>query len=391
MRIQVRTSGSPQAAPRTKKASKTKTTAKSRQALPLSTNVSSPASRARGTRPRINDDDEDNDYDYDDEDTNINLPRRRAASRSKGTGYIRDDFVVSDPADEDYSDDSDGFERVRDAGRPLRRAQQGFGDPITIDERIAGLSEIEREVLESFVEEARKECKKIMMNKGLRAVPFTDTMLREMGIRLPSTQEEMRSIPGIDPLKVDNFSKPFLALTARWRQSRKDMMLGAQNPIKPFDPNHQIVDLVSDDAEDDFGAEDLSDQEQTSSYFAGNKAAADFNMQMDQAQGQRRAAEALATTKKRPAADDFRAGGSRKRNSGGVRAFKEKYAYKDNKKSEGGRSRATSGGGAAKRKTSSVYAANTGRAKSKANSTGMAGGQEGQRTMPFGGIGMMPT
>jgi len=298
--------------------------------------------------------------------------------------------VVSDPADEDYADESDGFEEVRDAGQSSRRVQQSFGDPITVDERIASLSEIEREVLESFVEEARKECKKIMNKKDLRTVPFTDTMLREMGLQLPSTQDEMRKIPGIDSLKVDLYSKPFLALTARWRQSRKDMMLGAQNPIKPFDPNHQIVDLVSDDAEDS-DHEELSDQEQTSAYFQMNRAVADFNMQMNQAQEERQATQATKT-KKRPAADDARTSGSRKRSSGGGKSFAKRFAFKEGKKSDAGPSRSTSGGEAPKRKSSSSYTANTGRAKSRGPpTTGTASAGGGQRTLMPGRIGMMPT
>jgi len=297
---------------------------------------------------------------------------------------------VSDPADDDYSDESDGFEEVRDAGQSSRRAERSFGDPIMIDDRIANLSEVEQEVLESFVEEARKECKKIMNKKDLRTVPFTDTMLREMGLQLPSTQDEMRRIPGIDPLKVDLYSKPFLALTSRWRQSRNDMMLGAQNPIKPFDPNHQIVDLVSDDAENSDN-EELSDQE-TSAYFpnTNTKAAADFNMQINQAQEERQAAQS-AKTKKRPAADDSRTSESRKRSSGGGRSFAKKFAFKDKKKNDAGPSRSTSGGEAPKRKSSSTYTANTGRAKSRAPPAGAASGGAGQRKFMPGGIGMMPT
>ena len=389
--IQIRVSNSPAGASKSKKKKPAKT---KRQQLPLSTNVSSPAPQSRAsTRPRSAGYDNDDDEDDDDDAGPIAYLRQ---SRARGHGYARGDFVVSDQlGDDDYEDnDDDGFEAVRDPGRSEPRTRQKINQPITMDERMQGMSEIQRDAIDGFVQEAKMKCAELMRKKNLRTTPFTDTMLFEMGQHLPLDMAGLRRVPGIDPLKVDAFGEQMLALTREWKVNYDNMMHGGANPQVPYDPNHQIVDLVSDDENAFAGNEDFSDEEPNSKFFGRqdpepSTATANFNRQMAEAQAQRQS-QAAPQSKKRPAAEDSRSGGSRKRNSGSgnKRAFVKKFAHKEKKGGDSAAPSRAASGGDPKRKTSSTYGANTGRAKSK-GSTGGGGG--GQRTFVAGGIGMMPT
>lgn len=291
----------------------------------------------------------------------------------------------------DDEDEDEYFEAIREAGTLAPRSRPRLSEPITRDQTVEQLHHVHQMVLDDFVEEGKVEGQRIMNLKNLKTVPFTETMLRQMAMTFPTTEAEMRQIPGIDQLKVDNFSQPFLKLTKKWKQTLREMMHGGANPNRPFDPNHQIVDLVSDDdGGDTYGSElDLSEEEQSSKFFGQqSRAAANFNRQMEEAT-QSRMTQA-AKTRKRPAADGDRAGPSRKRSSGGgatsKKKFHKQYAYKENKAGPS-TSRAGAGGAVAKRKSSSTYGANTGRAKSR----GPAAGGGTQRTFMAGGIGMMPT
>src|SRR4051794_35656904 len=68
---------------------------------------------------------------------------------SKHVDYEQDDFVISD----DEDDEENAFESMQD---PRNRGHQNpvdsFGGPITTDGRMAGLSEIHRDVVFQFVQ-----------------------------------------------------------------------------------------------------------------------------------------------------------------------------------------------------------------------------------------------
>ena len=355
--------------------------------------MSSPAPQSRAsTRPRSAGYDNDDDEEDDDDAGPIAYPRQ---SRTRGHGYARDDFVVSDQlGDDDYEDnDDDGFEAVRDPRRSEPRPRQKTNQPITIDERMQGMSEIQRDAIDGFVQQAKQKCAEIMRKKNMSRTPFTDTMLWEMGQRLPVDMAGLSRVPGIDPLKVEAYGEQMLVLTREWKRNYDNMMHGGANPQVPYDPNHQIVDLVSDDENAFAGNEDFSDEEPNSRYFGAQEpgpstAAADFNRQIEEAKAQR-LSQAAPQGKKRPAAEDNRSGGSRKRNSGSgnKRGFEKKFTHKEKKGGDSTAPTRAASGGEPKRKTSSTYGANTGRAKSKA----ATGGGGGQRTFAAGGIGMMPT
>ena len=78
-------------------------------------------------------------------------------------GYERNDFVVSDgegQSPEESDDEDDAFEPVREAGELARSKKRQLGPPITTDEKLDGLSENHRLVVEDFVHHAKSEMEK---------------------------------------------------------------------------------------------------------------------------------------------------------------------------------------------------------------------------------------
>lgn len=157
--------------------------AAAKQDYPLSTNVSSPIQQA--SRRRI--------AQYSNSDPNVKL---------KSKGYSRDAFVVSDNdaiSGNEFDEDSEAFEPVREAGKSRISKKRELGPPIMTDEKLEKLNPTHRMVVDDFMCRAKKEsenvCSKswglfcfsadgfqILMDKNLRSHPFTDTVLREMAI-----------------------------------------------------------------------------------------------------------------------------------------------------------------------------------------------------------------
>lgn len=326
--MQIRNTPRPKAHPSTKVKSKTrvrasKPTKKGSRAppdMPLSTNVSSPIQAASS--------------------------RRKAKSPSRGdvhaNGYQRDDFVVSDPEFDnpieiDGESSDDAFEPVRIAGQPRQERVRTLGPPITSDGLMANLDEFHRILVESFVDSAEKKAKDIMINKGLRRVPFTKSMLRHMAINFTETPEKMLEIPGISAECVKLYGKDFYKMIqATYRSYMEDLEQREDAP----DPNAQnVIDLVSDD-ESEYGSMPESDMEEEepgepSAYFP-SQSVEDFNSRFGQAQSQaanKRAAAPSQAPKKwhpkskkrnyRPTGGTNR--GNQNRFSGGSRSSSNAY------------------------------------------------------------------
>lgn len=224
-----------------------------------STNISSPA-RAPPKRSI-------RDYTYDEPAGNATASRQRKPKPLSR----QDNFnFPDDPDDEDY-DDGDDFEPVRDAQPSKPKRNRTLGPPITVDERIAGLPDWHRDILEHFVTNAKKTAKDIQIQMNIRNQPFSDTVLREMGLDLPKTLDDLKRISGVNTEMADRYGRRFLALVAEIRQ----MMYGDNSPApkKPVsrrpiiqddddedddepvlqDPNHHLViDLLSEDENNDF-------------------------------------------------------------------------------------------------------------------------------------------
>jgi bloom syndrome protein len=191
-------------------------------------------------------------------------------------GYEADGFVAVDEEDNEES-----FEPVR-AAKPRR----AVGQPITADERMAGLGDFQKDVLNDFMEGGKKMAQAIQSKKNLRKQPFSDTVLREMGLDLPRTVQELLQIPGIDPVMVEHYGKRFLPLidntravygqdlpTSRLQTSRRRRVPDDDDGDDddddddevPLDPNHRnVIDLTYEDDREPLSKE--VDQESSYSF-----------------------------------------------------------------------------------------------------------------------------
>jgi bloom syndrome protein len=187
-------------------------------------------------------------------------------------------FEESDEEEEDIS----SFAPVRDYGvrAPSRRRQ--LGPPITIDEKLERLNPTHRHIVDDFVDSAKKQCQKIMLQMNLKQQPFSDTVLREMAINFPQSKEELLGIEGVDPERVRLHGPRFLKLIHEANKNYEAMMRAQED--RPVDPNHKNVVEISDDEEDGEDADaqlsqEFSDVEfdetEKSQYFADDQVDSD--------------------------------------------------------------------------------------------------------------------
>lgn len=235
-----------------------------------STNVSSPVQAAaqRRNRRAITDDDDDDDDDF------------------HPNGYARDSFVVNDNSydNSDYDDDVD-FAPVREKGKSKKSdKKQVLGPPITTDERVASLTDNQRVVMNDFMEHSKKLAQKIMLEKNLREQPFSDTILREMAIDLPTNEAQLHRIRGINPTMVKLHGKKFFKLIEAAINLYNE--LEEQSEVLK-DPNREVVNLISDDegGESDYDSSVFDGEDEVmerSTYFAPPPDVQAFNRQASQ-------------------------------------------------------------------------------------------------------------
>ncbi|CAI6338764.1 unnamed protein product [Periconia digitata] len=363
-----------------------------------STNVSSPIRPVvkRNIRdyayslPR--EDDDDDDY-YED------ASRASRTNRQRARGVNKDEDV------DDY-----GFAPIRVAktsGATTRTSKKPRGPPITVDQRIAGLSDVQKDVLEHFMTEAKKITNQLKMNKPMRYAPFSDMVLREMGLDLPEDENAMLALPQIKPEMVKLFGKPFLDLIAKIKNFYEGTG-GAPQPSQVLydndddddglvmDPNHENVIDLCDDSEEEGGTEgaavgddnstsysdsdidnfddDDDGEEQVSHFFKGSvdPSVESFNNRYVQLESQR-----PNPKPKPPAGASLRGAGSSSTST--KPPFKKKKTWR--KKGSTGYSR-SGGSGGVKKATARKSGGNVGSSKKASTSTTGRGG---------GGIAAMPT
>ncbi|KAG9192013.1 bloom syndrome protein [Alternaria panax] len=303
----------------------------------------------------------------DDGDDDFDIPRHPTRNKIM-RGYQADDFVVDDD-----------FAPIRVAKSSKTMKTKGVGTPITADQRTAELTDLQREVLDDFMNGAKKMRTSIQERKGHREAIFTDTVLREMGLDLPMSLDEMKTIPGIRPEMVDLYGKQFLTLVNNSREFYGDDTPVPRNPQfrnrrpqqsqiiheidnddeEVDDQNHRlVVDLCSEDEEvvpvdeeseeesyyGDFGEDDDDDDDgavHTSHHFSQfqNPDVAEFNNRYTQLGG---SAAAPAKAAKAPVARGGykKKGSSRKRASG---SFNKSFGGVKKRASKSGSSRASGG------------------------------------------------
>ncbi|KAF2176382.1 hypothetical protein K469DRAFT_645841 [Zopfia rhizophila CBS 207.26] len=367
-----------------------------------STNISSPvqaASKRRIQRFRY-DDDEDDDYQEEGHEARIH----------RHGGYKRDTFLVPDNSF-DTNDDEDYFEPVREGKSSVSNKRKQLAPPITVDQRVAGLNDTQKDILEDFMRGAKDMAKRIMWDKSLRSQPFSDTILREMGLDLPMNEIQLLKIPGINPEMVKHYGKRFLPLIKGIKEmygpnipkpsghiSRRRIIEDEEDDEdqRPRDPNHvNVIDLVSSEDEghqaeesDSYGSsipEDDDEAEHTSHFFPQRQPldpeVEAYNKRGSQLEAERLAAPAkVPATSKYHAKDTSRSGPWKNNNNG----------YRSSRKSSGnfGRKRSS---GVSKRGATKKSGGRRGSGNFNTTKRGSGGGSRGGGGGGWGGIMAMPT
>ncbi|KAI0593822.1 hypothetical protein F4775DRAFT_470316 [Biscogniauxia sp. FL1348] len=340
---------------------------------PPSTNVSSPV-RARVRKDKgkglatINDEDSEDDY-----------------VRHKN-GYAHDGFVVGD------DDSDDGFETMPLSKRPRRRQQELVGPPISHDARMSdmGLSDLHKDIVQSFFEEAKELEERVRTSKRLRQPIFSQAQLREMGLRWTVSLDQMQMIPGIDGEKVKRYGDKLLPLIQQYhRQYQEIMGVGPETGTgASVAQDHSIVDLVSTDEDEDMDNiyDDDDEEGEASGYFgAPTSEAQSFLQQLEQAGHHKQPATSRgrsgSAAPRSRGASNWRGGGKRsfaRRTSGG--SSKGKYA--------GVKKKGAAAGGASRKSASSRPATGSSSTLGQTRLTSTASKSKSQGG-GFSGIGLM--
>lgn len=373
--MQIRTSPRKPMKPPAKK-TKTKKAAVPRE-MPMSTNISSPIQQAAASKRK--------------------RPGHQTTLRElHANGYSRDDFVVSDPEDGDFQgfddDESDAFETAHTAAKPRKaRAAKESGPSKLSAFAFEQIDEIHQFVVDDFLNRAEKKVKDIMSKRNLKMAPFTNTMLREMAINFIDTEEKMLKIRGIDPERVKLYGRHFTKMAGDAR-ARYEEMSGAQVDEAEDQHAQNVIDLVSDDDDNQYGSmpEDSEEDEpgEQSRYFEtaqDDHEVADFNARFaySQSVGMRTMPESQSAKRSSPKNSRKRTyKPTAHRGRGGSKATASRRAS--------GGSRSASGAGVQKRTAAKAKNGRSaaGSSKSGAASRTAGGGKGGG----YGGVvTMMPT
>ncbi|KAI0103151.1 hypothetical protein GGR51DRAFT_256287 [Nemania sp. FL0031] len=341
--------------------------------------------------------------------TLVSSPARKSASKKKGkavatydedsdedfgthsNGYADDGFVVGD--DENSDDD---FETMQPPVARRRRANP-VGPPISRDTRLneADLNDVQKDILESFFEEAKRLEENIRVSNSLREPLFTHLQLREMGLRWTITLVEMRQIRGIDEAKLARHGKKFLPLIQQYRRRYREIMGESPEPPPkpaPMPSLGEIVDLVSDEDDEDQEMEAIEDDEtetddddddddeggETSGYFQPSATEKSFMEKFNRANQQE-----ASSSKSRGRSSGAGTGAARGGKSS-WRGGKKQFA---SRRSSGGKYAGVKkkGGGSSRRSTSAQ--ASGAPAPSRATASKSRGGRA--QGVGFDGIGLM--
>ncbi|OQE47421.1 hypothetical protein PENCOP_c001G08890 [Penicillium coprophilum] len=176
--------------------------------------------------------------------TMVSSPVQAAQDRRLG----RYQYTGAPAAHFSAGEDSDGFEPIRTTGKSRRANTREMGPPITSDEKLDRLDHMHRVVVEDFQEHAKIMLQDLVVKKGLRCQPFSDQVLRDMGISFPKNLTELSAIPGIDPDKVQRYGRQILGLVDNAKRRYLEMTQEAETSGVVPDPNHHnVINLSSSD------------------------------------------------------------------------------------------------------------------------------------------------
>ncbi|OAA62703.1 DNA/RNA helicase [Niveomyces insectorum RCEF 264] len=429
----------------TKKSKTAKGKAPETSAAAPSTSTSATAGKKkRKSAALVLDEADDDDEDAEDEDEHgAASGNEQFSGPLHANGYAKDDFVVSDNESTDDGDavdgdhdDNDEFEARRrppSNARPIQLQQYRYqgqdenrgqspaqkkrrgqppppqptppepqlqaqrqrrldelGGPIARDPRLASanVDPIHADIIEAFVDEARKLEERIRNEKGMRIL-FTASHLREMAIGWTDSLDKMRQIRDIDPDHVRRYGGRFVPLVKRYFATYREMM-GIDGA------SDAVVDLISSDDDDGDDDDDDDDEEEEAhnnkTTTGGRHHATNSRVSAAEAREAREAAQwraELETLQSQPSgaaggggrSSSGGGGGGRggfRRNFGGRRVFSRRGGG-----SGSARSRPASGGsGVAKRRAGGSGGGGSASRAGRGSGSGGGGGTSG--------IGMMP-
>ncbi|TQS36143.1 hypothetical protein Golomagni_03413 [Golovinomyces magnicellulatus] len=147
--------------------------------------------------------------------------------------------------------------------RTRKKELPKFGPPITVDEQLAQLPDIHRDVVHNFVDQAKTVEEKLRNKLGARKPFFSESNFREMAISWPMTITDMREISNINIERVNQYGKYFVPLVKHFYQVYNEMM-GSKihEKEKDMDKNHENVVIVSDDDDEEDDQVSTLDAEQ---------------------------------------------------------------------------------------------------------------------------------
>ena len=246
------------------------------------------------------------------------------ASILSGRGSYSNHGFNHNEYNDDDNDDEEAFAPLPSPppsriNRLAKNPKRQVGPPITTDQQMESLDSTHQMLVEDFMIHAKRISEGILMRKNLREQPFTDTILREMVIRFAKTERDLLQIPGVDRERVRLYGREFLDLVKKshnlyletmgigqgggdvhnddddddddGRKQQQRIRNGHRNGLvngvtngfntdddnnddddegRVYDPNHEIVNLISDD-DDKYGSLDDLDLDQSqpiqSTYF----------------------------------------------------------------------------------------------------------------------------
>ncbi|KAJ8121838.1 hypothetical protein ONZ43_g1813 [Nemania bipapillata] len=334
--------------------------------------------------------------------TLVSSPARKSASRKKGkaianydedsdqdfgahsNGYSRDGFVVGD--DENSDDD---FETMQPAVA-RRRIANTLGPPISRDARLseASLTEVQKDILESFFKDAQKLEEKIRASGGFRQPLFSQIQLREMGLRWTVTLEQMRRIPGIDGDVVTRHGKKLLPLIQQYHYQYQEIM-GLSPEPRAMPHLGEIVDLVTSDEDDDDqdieaieddddGDDDDDEGGETSGYFQPSATEKTFMENFHRANQQ----DASKSRGRSPSGGPSTGRGGKTNRRGGKKSY-------PSRRSSGGRYAGVKKKGGAARRSTSGQASRGSTAAPQSRATASKSKNTRAQGVGFDGIGLM--
>lgn len=372
----VRQGGDKKAAAKTTKKKATKKSA-SEDTMPVSTCISSPVrGGARRTKKgksvasffdeeAIAEGGEDGDVD----------PRALHAN-----GYEQDGFVVDDDDEDDYFDPP-----VPPPHKP--RKQRTLDELASSKSRLSAepMDEMQELLVPEYMREAKLLEEETRNNRGLRRVLFSEAQMKQMMINWTDTLEKMKRIPGTDVDKVTKYGARFLPLINKYHDTYRSF-LGTDvdamatipatagpstNRRKLPQPSGDVIDLLSEDDEDEDGAYD--DPGVPSKYFGAKGQDDPLQSQLEGWQERFAATSQIEEPVSRGRGSSSKGGGGGKRNyyrkgGGGSRGGSKSYSGVSKRKgstSSAGGNRRTSGGsarsGASKSTASTVKRGGVGR------------------------------